>query len=184
MHGDASYCIPAQDALYHIGFVDGNPSGAGTLTEGSGRSRVVYQVEFDGRKSFGTGAQPLRRVESRAKEATEALLPVCGMLAGAKGGPLGYDHCVPISGELIWARPPRCDCLLFNAAECKGKLVVARRGGTDFNRKLLIVQVSLSRSLSLSPLSLPFSLSRTLSLARSRSLPLSLSLSLSLFLSF
>ena len=32
MHGGGSYCIPAQDALYHIDFVDGNPSGTGTLT--------------------------------------------------------------------------------------------------------------------------------------------------------
>jgi len=56
MHGDASYCIPAQDALYHIGFVDGNPSGAGTLTEGSGRSRVVYQVEFEQARKAGLWA--------------------------------------------------------------------------------------------------------------------------------
>ena len=140
MHGEGSYYVPAEEALYSIEFANGKPSGAGTLVEGLGRDKRYYQVEFDGSTALSDGATPSRKVNSRRPEPNEALLPVCGMLAGPKGGPLGYDHCEPVSGELVWARPPRCDCELFNAAECKGKVVVARRGGTDFNRKLLVAQ--------------------------------------------
>ena len=140
MHGAGTYFIPAEEALYEIEFVKGNPSGMGTLSEGSGRRKDFYEVDFDGKGSFAQGVQPVKKVKSRRADPKEALLPVCGMLAGPKGGPLGYDHCQPVSGELVWARPPRCDCMLFNAEECKGKVVVARRGGTDFNRKLMVVQ--------------------------------------------
>ena len=116
MHGAGTYYIPADEAMYEIEFVKGNPCGMGTLVEGAQRSKELFEVDFDGNGSFAQGVQPVKKIKSRRTDPKEALLPVCGMLAGPKGGPLGYDHCAPVSGELIWARPPRCDCMLFNAA--------------------------------------------------------------------
>mmetsp|Transcript_36753 Transcript_36753/g.57462 ORF Transcript_36753/g.57462 Transcript_36753/m.57462 type:complete len:329 (+) Transcript_36753:498-1484(+) len=68
------------------------------------------------------------------------MITVCGMLAGGEGGPFTYEHCISVRGDLVWARPPRGDCYLFNADEVRGKIVVMRRGGVSFTRKVNVAQ--------------------------------------------
>ncbi|EKX54720.1 hypothetical protein GUITHDRAFT_99376 [Guillardia theta CCMP2712] len=142
LNGRGTYTRQSK-SQFLIEFEEGKPVGKGEMYENfnSKKEMIVYDVEFDGSGMLEDCA-PTVKQRKRLPDYKEAMIPVCGMLSGPSGGPSSYDHIHPVSGELIWARPSRADYVLFNAEDCRGKIVLVRRGGTDFTRKLSAVQAA------------------------------------------